>query len=128
MKVLIDTSAYSAFFRADQEIGEILISAAQVLVPAIVLGELHSGFRRGTRVEQNVRQLEAFLAKPSAEVVSVTAETANWYAEVDNYLIAKGRPIPRNDVWIAALAMQHGAILLTRDAHFRQLPLLLVRP
>ena len=58
----------------------------------------------------------------------MTAETAERYAEIDAYLRLKGRPIPRNDVWIAALVMEHGGVLITRDAHFRELPLLPIRP
>jgi len=73
-------------------------------------------------------KLQAFLAKPSVAIVDVTAQTAERYAEIDVFLIAKGRPIPRNDVWIAASAFEHGCTLLTRDAHFRELPLLPIRP
>lgn len=114
--------------RGDAEILELLSQATQLFVPSIVLGELHSGFRRGSRMVENERQLRAFLGKPSVTVLDVTAETANRYAEVDVYLWNKGRPIPRNDVWIAALALEHGCVLITRDAHFRELPLLPMRP
>jgi tRNA(fMet)-specific endonuclease VapC len=114
--------------KGDAELRDLLSAAGQVLVPSVVLGELRSGFRRGSREAVNLRQLEQFLAKPLVRVVDVSSDTAAWYAEVDFYLFSKGRPIPRNDVWIAALAMEHGAILLTRDAHFRELPLLPIRP
>ena len=128
LKALLDTSAYSGLMQGDSEILTLLRNAAQVFVPTMVLGELHSGFRRGSRQAQNEIQLLAFLAKPSITVVDVTAETALRYAEVDYYLFAKGRPIPRNDVSIAALAFEHGCVLVTRDAHFRELPLLPIRP
>jgi tRNA(fMet)-specific endonuclease VapC len=128
VKVLLDTSAYSGLMKGDAELRDLLSAAGQVLVPSVVLGELRSGFRRGSREAVNLRQLEQFLAKPLVRVVDVSSDTAAWYAEVDFYLFSKGRPIPRNDVWIAALAMEHGAILLTRDAHFRELPLLPIRP
>jgi tRNA(fMet)-specific endonuclease VapC len=128
VRVLLDTSAYSGLMRGDSEILDLLSAATQVLVCTIVIGELQSGFRRGNRFEQNQRQLQSFLAKPSVKVVDVCAETAERYAEIDAFLWSKGRPIPRNDVWIAAAAMTHGCVLLTRDAHFRELPLLPIRP
>jgi len=99
-----------------------------VAVPAIVLGELHSGFRQGTRLAENTAQLAQFLSKPSVRVLDVTEETALRYAEVDVFLRKKGRPIPRNDVWIAAVALEHGLQLLTLDEHFREIPLLLIQP
>jgi len=128
VRALLDTSAYASLMRGDAEILELLSQATQLFVPSIVLGELHSGFRRGSRMVENERQLRAFLGKPSVTVLDVTAETANRYAEVDVYLWNKGRPIPRNDVWIAALALENGCVLITRDAHFRELPLLPMRP
>lgn len=128
MKAVLDTSGYSGLMQGDPEILELLSLAGEVLVPVVVLGELHSGFRRGTRAAENESQLQSFLAKRSVRVVDVTAETAERYAEIDAYLRLKGRPIPRNDVWIAALVMEHGGVLITRDAHFRELPLLPIRP
>ena len=128
MKALLDTSGYSGLIKGDPEILEVLGTASKVLIPTIVLGELHSGFRRGSRRKENERLLERFLRKPSVSVVDVTADTAERYAEIDVFLFAKGKPIPRNHVWIAALALEHGAVLITRDAHFRELPLLPIRP
>ena len=128
MKVLLDTSAYSALLRGHQLVLEVLRRAETVAVPAVVLGELHSGFRAGNRWTENTAQLAQFLSKPSVRVLNVTEETALRYAEVDVYLRKKGRPIPRNDVWIAAVALEHGLQLLTLDVHFREIPLLLIQP
>jgi tRNA(fMet)-specific endonuclease VapC len=89
---------------------------------------LYSGFRAGNRWVENTAQLARFLSKPSVRVLNVTEETALRYAEVDVYLRKKGRPIPRNDVWIAAVALEHGLQLLTLDIHFREIPLLLIQP
>lgn len=114
--------------RGDFEIIELVAQAVRIVIPSIVLGELHSGFRRGNRTAENERQLQVFLLKPSVSVADVTAETAHYYAEIDVFLASKGRPIPRNDIWIAALALEHGCTLITLDAHFRELPLLLIRP
>ena len=128
MNVLLDTSAYSALMRGHQPVLDAMRRSETVAVSAVVLGELYSGFRAGNRRAENTAQLEQFLSKPSVRVLNVTEETALRYAEVDVYLRRKGRPIPRNDVWIAAAALEHGLQLLTLDAHFREIPLLLIQP
>ena len=128
MNVLLDTSAYSALQRGHQPILDMLRRSETVAVSAVVLGELYSGFRAGNHWAENMAQLARFLSKPSVRVLNVTEETALRYAEVDIYLRKKGRPIPRNDVWIAAVALEHGLQLLTLDIHFREIPLLLIQP
>jgi predicted nucleic acid-binding protein len=128
VNVLLDTSAYSALRRGDQAILDVMRRSETVALPAVVLGELYSGFRAGNRWAENTAQLAQFLSKPSVRVVNVTGETALRYAEVDVYLRKKGRSIPRNDVWIAAVALEHGLHLLTLDVHFREIPLLLIQP
>ena len=128
MNLLLDTSAYSALCRGHQAVLNLMQQSESVAVPSIVLGELYSGFRAGTRWTQNSEQLVQFLDKPSVRVLNVTAETALRYAEVDFYLRKKGTPIPRNDVWIAAVALEHGLQLLTLDSHFREIPMLLILP
>jgi predicted nucleic acid-binding protein len=128
VNVLLDTSAYSALRRGHQRVLDVMRRSETVAVSAVVLGELYSGFRAGNRWAENTAQLAQFLSKPSVRVLNVTEETALRYAEVDVYLRKKGRPIPRNDVWIAAVALEHGLQLLTLDVHFREIPLLLTRP
>ena len=128
MNVLLDTSAYSAMLRGHQPVLDVLRRSQTVAVSAVALGELYSGFRAGNRWAENTAQLAQFLGKPSVRVLDVTEETALRYAEVDVYLRKKGRPIPRNDVWIAAVALEHGLQLLTLDGHFREIPLLLTQP
>lgn len=128
MNVLLDTSAYSALCRGNQAILDAVRESEKIAVSAVVLGELYSGFRAGNRCKENTAQLTHFLSKPSVRVLNVTEETALRYAEIDVYLRKRGRPIPRNDVWIAAAALEHGLQLLTLDVHFREIPLLLIRP
>ncbi len=128
MKVLLDTSAYSSLERGNVAVLEVLREAEIVGLPAVVLGELYSGFRNGSRWTENHAQLIRFLSKPPVRILAVTEETALRYAEIDVYLRKSGRPIPRNDVWIAASAMEHGMQLLTLDGHFREIPLLVIRP
>ena len=128
MNVLLDTSAYSMLRRGNKAILDVVQRSETIALPAIVLGELHSGFRAGNRCAENIAQLAEFLSKPSVRILNITEETALRYAEIDVYLRKRGRPIPRNDVWIAAVALEHGLHLLTLDAHFRKIPLLLVQP
>jgi len=128
VNVLLDTSAYSALLRGHQPVLEVMRRSETVAVSAVVLGELYSGFRVGNRWAENTAQLAQFLSKPSVRILKVTEETALRYAEVDVYLRKAGRPIPRNDVWIAATALEHGLQLLTLDAQFREIPLLLIQP
>ena len=128
MNVLLDTSAYSALQRGHQHILDVLRRSETVAVSSVVLGELYSGFRAGNCWAENTAQLAQYLSKPSVRVLNVTEETALRYAEVDVYLRKKGRPIPRNDVWIAAVALEHGLQLLTLDVRFREIPLLLIQP
>ncbi len=84
-------------------------SAERTLVSSIVAGELLHGFRRGDRYDANRRQFNAFLARPFVELLPVSLTTADRFARVMAALYAKGRPIPTNDVWIAAHAMETGA-------------------
>jgi tRNA(fMet)-specific endonuclease VapC len=128
VKLLLDTSAYSALVRGDQTILDLLSRAVEVSLPVVAIGELLSGFYGGSRRAENIAKLELFLGKPSVTVSHLTAETAIRYAEVDHFLRTKGKPIPRNDVWIAAIALEHGLPLVALDKHFREIPMLLIRP
>jgi len=123
---MLDTSAYAAFKRGHEEATGALRKFPEVLLPAIVLGELWAGFEAGSKREQNRQELDAFLASPRVALAPVTGETAARYAAIYAYLRANGRPIPTNDLWIAALAMEYGATLLTADAHFLHVPQILV--
>src|SRR5450759_1360897 len=114
--------------RGNQAILDVVRRSETIALSAIVLGELHSGFRAGNRCAENIAQLAQFLSKPPVRVLNVTEETALRYAEIEVYLRKRGRPIPRNDVWIAAVALEHGLHLVTLDVHFREIPLLLIQP
>ena len=118
MKVLLDTSAYSALRRDHLEVAERVRRSQRVLLSSVVLGELEYGFRSGTRYEQNRRELEAFLDHPYVRPLPVTPTTAERFGRVAAALRRQGRPIPSNDIWIAAHALESGADLLTFDRHF----------
>lgn len=116
--VLVDTNAYTAFMLGDAAAVDVLAHAERILLNSIVLGELLGGFAAGSREPKNRAELTRFLESPRVEVVPVTAQTADSYALVYSGLRRKGQPIPTNDLWIAASTLEHGAALLTRDAHF----------
>lgn len=118
-RVLLDTNAYVAFKRGEQAIVELLRLPGQIAISTIVLGELLAGFAAGQREARNREELTQFLASPRVTVVPVSEETADAYARVFALLRKKGRPIPVNDLWIAATALQHGLVLVTLDEHFQ---------
>ena len=118
MRILLDASAYSAYARGQEEIAALVDRAEAVLLSVVVLGELLLGFRRGARLDQNPARLQSFLARSDVTLADVGRETAERYGEIAADLRAKGRPIPTNDIWIAAHAMAAGADLVSADAHF----------
>lgn len=125
--LMLDTSGYSAFKRGHQEAIAALRQAPSILLPSIVLGELLAGFEVGGRRLENRRELSEFQRSPRVRTVQITGETAERYAHIYAHLRAIGRPVPTNDLWIAASAMEHGAELLTTDRHFLDVPQILVR-
>ena len=118
MKILLDSNAYSLWKRGHQHAAELVRSSREVLVPIVVVGELLYGFRYSSRPEQNARELHLFLGNARVDVVSTTMTTADRYARIASALRVKGRPIPTNDIWIAAHAMETGADLVSSDQHF----------
>ncbi|MEO8380952.1 MAG: type II toxin-antitoxin system VapC family toxin [Acidobacteriota bacterium] len=118
MKVLLDTNAYTALFRGHAGVAKCVRSADQVLMSTVVAGELLFGFRNGSRFETNREELEDFLASPYVALLPVTLVTADRFGRIAASLRRKGRPLPTNDIWIAAHAMESGADLLSFDQHF----------
>jgi tRNA(fMet)-specific endonuclease VapC len=127
MPLMVDTSAYSAFKRGHSVAVGAIRTHQSVLLPAIVIGELLGGFEAGTRREANRSELDAFLSSPRVAVVPISAATAERHAVLYAALRAARQLIPTNDLWIAAAAMEHGAALLTSDAHFLRIPQIIVR-
>lgn len=117
--VAIDTNAYTAFKRGDQVVITVLRHAPQIFVGATVLGELLAGFAVGSRENANRVELTSFLDSPRVKQVPCGPTTADLYALIYAALRRQGRPIPTNDLWIAASCLEHGVALLTLDAHFR---------
>ena len=128
MRICLDTSGYSAFKRGHDGALAVVQSATAIVLPAVVLGELLAGFRIGSRERSNRRELDAFMESPRVRVAPLDFETAQRYAEILPYLRERGTPIPTNDIWIAATAMEWGLRVLTTDPHFGWLPQVSVLP
>ncbi len=120
-RILIDTNAYAALMAGDRRIADLLAKAEAVLVSPIVIGELYDGFRNGIRLRENREIFEHFREKPRTVMVPITDTTAEWFAEIKTILKKKGKPIPTNDVWIAANCMEHGAMLISLENHFGEI-------
>ena len=119
-QLLIDTNIYTAFKRGESAVVNTLRKAEVIGLCTAVLGELYAGFKCGSRETDNVEQLELFLDTPRVAVFGADETTARFYANVYANLKRRGSPIPVNDIWIAATAMQHGLAVCTFDAHFEQ--------
>lgn len=125
-KVLLDTNTYTAFKLGDIEILKILQSADLIGMSVVVLAELISGFSIGTKTNKNYAELNTFLASPRVTIFNSDDNTAHYYAQIYANLRRKGKPIPTNDLWIAACALQHGYKLCSYDKHFQFIDNLIV--
>jgi tRNA(fMet)-specific endonuclease VapC len=124
MIIVLDTNGYSNFKRGAESVVAALESAEEIIVPAAVLGELYAGFRLGTRESENVRELHQFLERPGVKIRPMDHGVARRYGDLVATLKRLGTPIPTNDVWIAAVAIEQNGELLTRDEHFKTVPVL----
>ena len=115
-RVVLDTNIVIALFAKEVGIGQHIREADEVLVPSIVLGELYFVARKSSRSVENIARVQSFASE--SVVLIVDPATAEVYGRIKNALRLRGRPIPENDVWVAALAIQHNATLATRDSHF----------
>ena len=118
--ILLDTNAYVAFKQGTADAVEFLQHAPRIGLNSIVLGELLSGFVVGSREQENRQELEQFLASDRVDQLVIDVETSEHYAGVYRDLRRRGRPIPTNDMWIAATALQHGLTLFSHDGHFHE--------
>ena len=124
--ILLDTNAYAAFKQGVPDAVEMIRHTSMIGVSSVVLGELLSGFALGSREAVNRQELNLFLDSPRVEVFSVDDRTAEYYAKIYQTLRNKGQPIPTNDMWIAATALQPGLTVFSYDRHFQAVDGLLV--
>lgn len=125
-KVVLDTSAYSAYLRGNEDVKRAVQEADEIYLNPVVLGEIYAGFACGGKEKKNGEILKEFLASPRVQVAVIDEETSERYAAIIVYLWVKGTPIPANDLWIAATAMQYGLKLVTTDGHYRHVPQIIV--
>jgi tRNA(fMet)-specific endonuclease VapC len=116
-RYLIDTNIVIALFGDNAAVQERLSNAVEVFTPAIVIGELYYGACKSSQANKNISRINEFAS--STAVLSCDATTAQWYGQIKDRLRKKGRPIPENDIWIAAIALQHDLTLVTLDDHFQ---------
>jgi tRNA(fMet)-specific endonuclease VapC len=117
-RYLLDTNIIIALFADEVSVKARLAQAAEVFVSSMAVGELCFGARKSGRVQENLARIDEYAA--NNVVLGCDFETAQRYGEIKNALQRKGRPIPENDIWIAAIALQHDLVLITRDAHFNE--------
>lgn len=122
MRVLIDTNAYRDFSEGRPHMLDIMQRALSIHVPFVTLAELRSGFACGTLSRKNEAVMTKFLNSERVRVLYPSEATTHIYGRVYSQLRKQGTPIPSNDIWIAALALQHDLLLVTRDKHFDHLP------
>ncbi|MBN2533166.1 MAG: type II toxin-antitoxin system VapC family toxin [Spirochaetales bacterium] len=121
-RILIDTNIYSNTFRKEPAAVSLLQHYDKILLSPVVIAELLAGFKKGTREKENKRQLKEFLSRERVYEIPITSETSEFYAHIMTYLKKQRTPVPTNDIWIAAQAMENGAPLATDDGHFKKIP------
>jgi tRNA(fMet)-specific endonuclease VapC len=120
-KIILDTNAYTRLLTGEEDVLDVIGTAETVYMSIFVLGELHAGFAGGTKERGNKDTLNRFLLKPSVKILNATSETAEVFGVLKQDLKKAGTPLPINDVWIAAHALETGSILITYDGHFKKI-------
>jgi tRNA(fMet)-specific endonuclease VapC len=122
MRIALDTNRYVDLAAGSSDAVRVLEHAEEIALPFVVVAELRAGFAIGTKGAENERVLQRFLRKPHVRVLYASDTTTRTYATLYRQLRQAGTPIPTNDLRIAALVVEHGLVLYSRDAHFRRLP------
>ena len=126
-KILIDTNIYSHAMHGNNEVIRCLQHVTHIGISSISIGELLSGFKGGNKQDINRQELNIFLDSPRVALYYVDEITAEFYSAILNQLKKQGTPIPTNDIWIAATALQQGLPVYTFDQHFEHIAGLLLR-
>jgi tRNA(fMet)-specific endonuclease VapC len=125
VRVALDTNRYTDLCKGVDGTVELLSTAEEVVLPFVVVAELRAGFGFGRRSAENERVLRRFLLKDGVSILYADDQTTHHYAATYRQLRVQGTPIPTNDLWIAALVLQHNLSLHDRDRHFDHLPQIL---
>jgi tRNA(fMet)-specific endonuclease VapC len=118
MKAVLDTNAYCMCDLGNDTAIRLLAEAQSIWLPSIVYGELHYGFRNGSRHRQNIVRLNRFIDEFQVAIIDVDTCVAEMFGDIFAELRKKGKPVPTNDIWIAACTMAVGGTLITGDRHF----------
>ena len=118
INILLDTNIISALLKGDSEIANKIDGAVKVFIPVTVVGELYYGARYSTNIQKNLLNIHRLIE--AYEVLKADEDTAEIYGLIKSVLRKKGKPIPENDIWIAAIARQYNLTLITRDKHFSE--------
>ena len=116
--VLLDTNAYTSMKNNEDRIVQIVRSAEVLCMSPVVIGELLAGFEGGSKPQKNKLELQQFLEISRVVVYPITIDTSHFFAQLQFSLKKKGKPIPSNDIWIAAPALENGCVVCTHDKHF----------
>jgi tRNA(fMet)-specific endonuclease VapC len=122
VKLALDTNRYRDLCDGDEEVTRLLEEAERIHVPLIVIADLRAGFALGKKGRENEAVLQRFLMKAGVEVAYPGDATTRSYASLYRQLRQQGTPIPTNDLWIAAIVLERGLVLCSRDEHFQHLP------
>ena len=125
MRVAVDTNRLTDLFQGDAQLAKQMGTCEEVWIPLMALAEIKAGFYGGDRLNRNEALLRSLLARDTVGILFPGRETAEHYARLFVQLKRAGTPVPDNDLWIAALALEHDLTLITRDRHFERIPQLL---
>jgi tRNA(fMet)-specific endonuclease VapC len=122
VRIALDTNRYVDLCKGVTKTADLVATAEEIFLPFVVLAELRAGFALGRHAGANERVLRLFLLKSGVHVLYADEQTTHHYAAVFGQLRRQGTPIPTNDIWIAALALQHNLLVTTSDKHFLFVP------
>ena len=120
-KIILDTNAYTRLLAGDEDVLDMISTADTLYMSIFVLGELYAGFAGGSKEQKNRETLNYFLLKPTVKILNATSETAEVFGMVKSKLKTAGTPLPVNDLWIAAHAIETGSTIITFDKHFKKI-------
>lgn len=118
-KYLLDTNILIKLFAGDENVTGWLKKAPEIYIPSIVLGELYYGAQKSSNKKTNLAKINE--VSTNSNIIPCDSQTARHYGIIKNQLKEKGKPIPENDIWIGAIALQHRLTLVTKDVHFKEI-------
>lgn len=118
-KLILDTNVVIALIEGDSTVATLVRDCREVFMPSVVLGERYYGAFRSSRVKENIERIDSL--RKDRVIIGCDHQTAERYGMIKSALRMKGRPLPENDNWIAAVALQHDIVRVSRDQHFREI-------